>query len=42
VLPSVHDVQGDAELNQIQVQDWDEEVNEDEATAEEEELTMVQ
>jgi hypothetical protein len=40
-LTSVQDVQGDAELDQIQVQDWDEAIEEDEAAAEEEELTRV-
>jgi hypothetical protein len=38
-LSPVQDVQGDAELDQIHVQDWDEE---DEAAAEEEELARVQ
>jgi hypothetical protein len=41
VLPSVQDIQGDADLDQIQVQDWDKEVKEDEATSEEQELTKV-
>jgi hypothetical protein len=41
VLSLVQDVQGDAELDQLQVQDWDEEVEEDEAAVEEE-LTRVQ
>jgi hypothetical protein len=40
-LPLVQDVQGNGELNQIQVQDWDNEVEEDEA-ATKEELTRVQ
>jgi hypothetical protein len=31
-------IQGDAEFDQIQIQDWDEEVDEDEAAAEEKEL----
>jgi hypothetical protein len=35
-------IQGDAEFDQIQVQDWDEEAEEDEAIAEEEELIRVQ
>jgi hypothetical protein len=34
--------QGDVELNQVQIHDWDEEVEEDEAIAEEEELARVQ
>jgi hypothetical protein len=34
--------QGDVELNQIQIHDWDEEAEEDEAAAEEEELARVQ
>jgi hypothetical protein len=38
----VQDVQGDAELDQVQVQDWDEEAEQDKATAEEEELARVQ
>jgi hypothetical protein len=42
-VPSlVQDVQGDAELDQIQVQDWDKEAKEDEAIVEEEELARVQ
>jgi hypothetical protein len=32
----------DAELDQVQVHDWDKEVEEDEATTEEEELARVQ
>jgi hypothetical protein len=35
-------IQGNAELNQIQVQVWDKEAYEDEATEEEEKLTRVQ
>jgi hypothetical protein len=35
-------IQGNAELDQIQMQDWDEEVEEDEAAIEEEELIRVQ
>jgi hypothetical protein len=35
-------IQGDAEFNQIQVQDWDEEADEDEAAAEEDKLIRVQ
>jgi hypothetical protein len=42
VLPLVQEVQGDVELNQIQVQDWNQEVKEDEAAVEEEELARVQ
>jgi hypothetical protein len=38
----VQDVQGDAELDQIEVQDWDEEAEEDEAATKEEDLTRVQ
>jgi hypothetical protein len=34
--------QGDTKLNQIQVQDWDEEPEEDEVATEEEELARVQ
>jgi hypothetical protein len=34
---SIQVVQGDAEFDQIQVQDWDEEAEEDEAAIEEEE-----
>jgi hypothetical protein len=34
-------LQGDVKLDQIQVQDWDEEAYEDEATEEEEELIRV-
>jgi hypothetical protein len=42
-VPSlVQDVQGDAELDQIQVQDWDKEAKEDEVIVEEEELARVQ
>jgi hypothetical protein len=41
-LPLVQDAQGDAELDQIQVQDWDEKAKEDEVTAEEEGLARVQ
>jgi hypothetical protein len=41
VLPLVQEVQGDVELNQIQVQDWNQEVKEDEAAVEEEELARV-
>jgi hypothetical protein len=37
----VQDVQGDAELDQVQVQDWDEEAEQDKAIAEEEELARV-
>jgi hypothetical protein len=33
---------GDAELNQVQINDWDEEAKEDEAAVEEEELARVQ
>jgi hypothetical protein len=33
---------GDAELDQVQIHDWDKEVKEDEATTEEEELARVQ
>jgi hypothetical protein len=32
----VHMAQGDAELDQVQIQDWDEEADEDEAAVEEE------
>jgi hypothetical protein len=40
---SIHMVQGDAELDQVQIHDWDEEAEEDEATTEEEEeLARVQ
>jgi hypothetical protein len=35
-------IQGDPELDQIQVQDWDQEAYEDEAVEEEEELIRVQ
>jgi hypothetical protein len=35
-------IQGDTELDQVQVQDWDEEAYEDEAVEEEEELIRVQ
>jgi hypothetical protein len=42
VLSPVQDIQGNAELDQIQVQDWDEEAEEDKAAAEEEELARVQ
>jgi hypothetical protein len=38
----IHANQGDAELNQIHVQDWDEEDHEDKVGAEEEELIWVQ
>ncbi len=38
----VHMAQGDAELDQVQIHDWDEEAEEDEAAAEEEELARVQ
>jgi hypothetical protein len=38
----VQAVQGNIEFDHIQVQDWDEEAEEDEATAEEEELVRVQ
>jgi hypothetical protein len=38
----VHMAQGDTELNQVQIHDWDEEVEEDEAAAKEEELARVQ
>jgi hypothetical protein len=41
-LPPVQDAQGDAELDQIQVQDWDEKAKEDEVTTEEEGLARVQ
>jgi hypothetical protein len=41
-LSPVQDVQGDAELDQIHVQDCDEEAEEDEAAAEGEELARVQ
>jgi hypothetical protein len=41
VLSPVQDIQGNAELDQIQVQDWDEEAEEDKAAAEEEELARV-
>jgi hypothetical protein len=34
-------IQGDVEFDQIQIQDWDEEVDEDEAAAEEKELIWV-
>jgi hypothetical protein len=34
--------QGDAELGQVQIHDWDEEAEENEAAAEEEELARVQ
>jgi hypothetical protein len=34
-------IQGDTELDQVQVQDWDEDAYEDEATEEEEELIRV-
>jgi hypothetical protein len=33
---------GDAELDQVQIGDWDEEAKEEEAAAEEEELARVQ
>jgi hypothetical protein len=39
---SIQVVQGDTEFDQIQVQNWDEEVEEDEAAIEEEELVRVQ
>jgi hypothetical protein len=39
---SVQVIQGNAEFDQIQVQDWDEESEEDKAAAEEEELIRVQ
>jgi hypothetical protein len=42
VLSPVQDVQGNAELDQIQVQHWDEEAKEDNAASEEEELARVQ
>jgi hypothetical protein len=42
VLPPVQDVQDNAKLDQIQVQDWDEEAKEDEVAAGEEELARVQ
>jgi hypothetical protein len=35
-------IQGIAEFDQIQIQDWDKEAEEDEAAAEEEELIWVQ
>jgi hypothetical protein len=41
-LSPVHVLQGDAEFDLIQVQDWDEEAEEDEAIMEEEELARVQ
>jgi hypothetical protein len=34
--------QGDAELDQVRINDWDKEAEEDEAAAEEEELARVQ
>jgi hypothetical protein len=34
-------VHGDAELDQVQILDWDEEAKEDEAAEEEEELARV-
>jgi hypothetical protein len=34
--------QGDAELDQVRIDDWDKEAEEDEAAAEEEELARVQ
>jgi hypothetical protein len=42
VLSLVKVLQGDAEFDQIQVQDWDEKAEEDEVTMEEEELVRVQ
>jgi hypothetical protein len=42
VLPPVQDVQDNAKLDQIQVQDWDAEAEEDEVAAGEEELARVQ
>jgi hypothetical protein len=41
-LSSVQVLQGDVEFDQIQVQDWDEEAEEDEVAMEEEELARVQ
>jgi hypothetical protein len=38
----VHMAQGDAKLDQVQIHDWDEEAEEDEAAVEEEELARVQ
>jgi hypothetical protein len=34
--------QGDVELHQVQIHDWDQEAKEDEASAEEEELARAQ
>jgi hypothetical protein len=39
---SLRVIHGDPEINQIQVQDWDEEAEEIKATTEEEELIRVQ
>jgi hypothetical protein len=41
-LSLVQVIQGDAELDQIQVQDWNEEAEEDKTVVEEEELARVQ
>jgi hypothetical protein len=38
----IHMFSGDAELDQVQIHDWDKEVKEDEAAIEEEELARVQ
>jgi hypothetical protein len=38
----IHMFRGDAELDQVQIHDWDKEAEEDEAAAEEEELARVQ
>jgi hypothetical protein len=38
----IHMAKGDAELDQVQIHDWDEEAKEDEAAEEEEELARVQ
>jgi hypothetical protein len=39
---SIHMFLGDAEFDQVQIHDWVEEAEEDEAAAEEEELAKVQ
>jgi hypothetical protein len=38
----IHMTQGDIELNQVQIHDWDEEAEEHKATTEKEELARVQ
>jgi hypothetical protein len=38
----IHMAQGDTELDQVQIHDWDKETKEDEAAAEEEEVARVQ